>query len=390
MSQNFERSDALATHGDEGSGARASVDRRGFLGAVLIGAAVPFAPSWATPTSRPTTSLATGHHPMKTRKLGTLEVSELGSGCMNMSGNYNPPADVPQCIRTIRTAAENGVTFFDTAEVYGPYINEELVGHALEPIRDQVKIASKFGFAIDGTIALNSRPEHIRTVVEQSLKRLRTDRIDLYYQHRIDPAVPIEEVAGAVKDLIAQGKVLNFGLSEASAASIRRAHAEQPVSAVQSEYSLWTRNVELNGVLETCKELAIGFVPWAPVGEGFLTGKYDTTTHYVEADFRGGFPRFSKQFMALNMPIIEWLKSYAQTKGATPSQIALAWLLAKGPNIVPIPGTRKEAHLLENLGAAKLNLTDADVQAIDTSLSKFPVYGDRMGEAHMSQIDYTV
>jgi aryl-alcohol dehydrogenase-like predicted oxidoreductase len=327
---------------------------------------------------------------MKTRKLGMLEVSELGAGCMNMSGNYNPPADVPQSIRTIRAAAENGVTFFDTAEVYGPYINEELVGEALQPIRDQVKIATKFGFAIDGTIALNSRPEHIRTVVEQSLKRLRTDRIDLYYQHRIDPGVPVEEVAGAIKDLIAQGKVLHFGLSEASAKSIRRAHAVQPVTAVQSEYSLWTRNVELNGVLDTCNELGIGFVPWAPMGEGFLTGKYDTTTTYDETDFRSGFPRFSKQFMPLNMPIIEWLKSYARKKDATPSQIALAWLLAKGPNIAPIPGTRGEVHLLENLGARNVRLTAADVQEIETSLSKFPVYGDRMGEVHMSQIDYTI
>lgn len=327
---------------------------------------------------------------MKTRKLGALEVSELGAGCMNMSGNYNPPADVSQSIRTIRTAAENGVTFFDTAEVYGPYINEELVGEALQPIRDQVKIATKFGYAIDGTAALNSRPEHVRLVVEQSLKRLRTDHIDLYYQHRVDPLVPVEEVAEAVKRLIAEGKVLHFGLSEASAQTIRRAHAVQPVAAVQSEYSLWTRNVELNGVLDTCNELGIGLVPWAPVGEGFLTGKYDTGTTYVEADFRAGFPRFSKQFMPLNMPIIEWLKGYARKKDATPSQIALAWLLAKGPNIVPIPGTRRQDHLLENLGASKVRLSVADVQEIETSLSKFPVYGDRMGEAHMSQIDYTI
>lgn len=327
---------------------------------------------------------------MKTRQLGSLTVSELGAGCMNMSGNYNLPADVPQSIRTIRKAAEQGVTFFDTAEVYGPYINEELVGEALQPIRDSVTIATKFGFAIDGTIALNSRPEHIRTVVEQSLKRLRTDRIDLYYQHRIDPAVPVEEVAGAIKDLIAQGKVLHFGLSEASAASIRRAHGVQPVTAVQSEYSLWTRNVELNGVLATCRELGIGFVPWAPLGEGFLTGKYDTDTTYSDADFRGGFPRFSKQFMPLNMPIIAWLKGYAQKKGATPAQVALAWLLAKGEYIVPIPGTRHEPHLMENLGAQTIRLTAADVREIETSLSKFPVYGDRMGEAHMSQIDYSV
>ncbi len=367
------------------------IGRRDFLGkAALLGAVLPFAPTWAAAPGVSSPTPATGNRAMKTRKLGMLEVSELGAGCMNMSGTYNPPADVPQSIRTIRTAVEQGVTFFDTAEVYGPYINEELVGEALQPVRDQVKIATKFGFAIDGTIARNSRPEHIRKVVEESLRRLRTDRIDLYYQHRIDPAVPVEEVAGAVKDLIAQGKVLHFGLSEASANSIRRAHAVQPVAAVQSEYSLWTRNVELNGVLDTCMELGIGFVPWAPLGEGFLTGKYDTTTQYGEADFRAGFPRFSKQFMPLNLPIIEWLKGYARRKGATPSQIALAWLLAKGPNIVPIPGTRKEAHLLENLGARNVRLTEADVQEIETSLSKFPVYGDRMGEAHMSQIDYTV
>gem|GEM_PF-97302 len=224
---------------------------------------------------------------MKQRKLGNLVVSEIGSGCMNMSGNYNGPIPTEQGVKTIRTAFENGVTFFDTAEVYGPYINEELVGEALAPIRDQVKIATKFGFAIDGTIALNSRPDHIRNVVEQSLKRLRTDRIDLYYQHRVDPAVPIEEVAGAIKHLIAEGKVLNFGLSEASARTIRRAHAVQPVAAVQSEYSLWTRNIELNGVMATCDELGIGIVPWAPLGEGFLTGKHDPDTKYdAKTDFR--------------------------------------------------------------------------------------------------------
>jgi aryl-alcohol dehydrogenase-like predicted oxidoreductase len=365
-----------------------AIDRRRFLGgAALIGATLPLTQSWA---AAPGSLFGKGNHAMKTRKLGTLEVSEIGAGCMNMSGNYNLPADVPQSIRTIRAAAENGVTFFDTAEVYGPFINEQLVGEALEPIRDQVKIATKFGYAIDGTAALDSRPEHIRTVVERSLKRLRTDRIDLYYQHRVDPKVPIEDVAGAIKNLITEGKVLHFGLSEASARSIRRAHAVQPVSAVQSEYSLWTRNIELNGVLDTCIELGIGLVPWAPLGEGFLTGKYDTSTKYVEADFRGGFPRFSKAFMPLNMPIIEWLKAYAQKKGATPAQVALAWLLAKAPNIVPIPGTRMEAHLLENLGAQNLRLTAADVQEIETSLSRFPVYGERMGEAHMSQIDYTV
>jgi aryl-alcohol dehydrogenase-like predicted oxidoreductase len=328
---------------------------------------------------------------MKQRTLGTMKVSEIGAGCMTFAGNYNAPVPKEQAIKTIRTAFENGVTFFDTAEVYGPYISEEFVGEALAPFRDKVQIATKFGFAIDGTIALNSRPEHIRKVIEESLKRLRTDHIDLYYQHRVDPAVPIEEVAGALKDLIKQGKVLHFGLSEASAKTIRRAHAVQPVSAVQTEYSLWTRNVELNGVLATCEELGIGFVPWSPVGAGFLTGAIDTNTKFDEKnDFRAGFPRFSKEFLKLNMPIIEWLKVYAAKKGATPSQVSLAWLLAKGPNIVPIPGTRTEAHLLENLGAQRLQLTAADIQEIDTKLSKYPVFGDRMGKDHMSQIDYTV
>lgn len=328
---------------------------------------------------------------MKTRKLGNLEVSEIGAGCMNMSGNYNPPADVQTSIRTIRAAYEKGVRFFDTAEVYGPYINEELVGEALQPFRDEVKIATKFGFAIDGTAALDSRPERIRKVVEESLKRLRTDHIDLYYQHRVDPDVPIEEVAGVIKELIQQGKVLHFGLSEASVKTIRRAHAVQPVAAVQSEYSLWTRNVELNGVLDVCTELGIGFVPWSPVGAGFLTGKYDTNTKFdAKSDFRAGFPRYSQEFMPLNMPIVQWLDGYAAKKNATPSQIALAWLLAKRSNIVPIPGTRSEAHLSENLGAARITLTKEDVQEIETSLSAFPIYGDRMGKVHMSSIDYTV
>ena len=359
--------------------------------ATLAGAGLVVMPLLSAGAARPSGNFTKGNINMKTRKLGTLEVSEIGLGCMNMAGNYNPPADRKQSIATIRKAFESGVTFFDTAEVYGPYIDEELVGEALQPFRDKVKIATKFGFAIDGTIALDSRPEHIRKVVDESLKRLRTDYIDLYYQHRVDPNVPIEEVAGAIKELIKQGKVLHFGLSEASAKTIRRAHAIQPISALQSEYSLWTRNVQLNGVLHTCEELGIGFVPWSPIGAGFLTGKYDTNTKFDEkSDFRAGFPRFSKEFMLLNMPIIEWIKGYAQKKNATPSQISLAWLLAKSPNIVPIPGTRFEAHLLENLGAQHIHLTKEDVQEIETSLSKFPVYGDRMGEAHMSQIDYTV
>ncbi|WP_235811356.1 aldo/keto reductase [Pseudomonas syringae group genomosp. 3] len=379
----------LATSEDEGR--RDFMKRSALLGAALaVGPVLGLGSAHAQARDARKNTSTTGIA-MTKRTLGNLQVSAIGAGCMNMTGNYNVPVPKAQGINTIRTAVENGVTFFDTAEVYGPYINEELVGEALAPVRDQVHIATKFGFAIDGTIARDSRPEHIRRVVEESLKRLRTDRIDLYYQHRIDPNVPIEEVAGAVKDLIAQGKVLNFGLSEASVASIRRAHAVQPVAAVQTEFSLWTRNVELNGVLDTCNELGIGFVPWAPVGEGFLTGKIDTATVFDdEADFRAGFPRFSKEFLPLNMPIIEWLKGYAQKKGATPSQIALAWLLAKSPNIVPIPGTRSVDHLLENLGARNVQLKPADVQEIETSLSKFPVYGDRMGEAHMSQIDYTI
>jgi aryl-alcohol dehydrogenase-like predicted oxidoreductase len=359
----------------------------------LAGLGLMFVPAFLSASNNPIISnkTTTKTNDMKSRRLGTLEVSELGLGCMNMVGNYNPPANYQQSIKTIRTAFENGVRFFDTAEVYGPYTDETLVGEALQPFRDQVKIATKFGFAIDGTIGLDSRPERIKKVVEQSLKRLRTDYIDLYYQHRVDPNVPIEDVAGTIKELIQQGKVLHFGLSEASATTIKRAHAVQPVSAVQSEYSLWTRNVELNGVLKTCEELGIGFVPWSPVGAGFLTGKYDTKTKFdKDTDFRAGFPRFSKEFMPLNMPIIEWLKDYAVKKNATPAQIALAWLLAKSPNIVPIPGTRTEQHLLENLGASKVVLTPKDVHDIETCLSKFPVYGDRMGVAHMSSIDYTI
>lgn len=371
------------------------ITRRNFLtSSMIIGSGIAMAPLSdvfaSAKTKKINKSTTKGNHKMNTRKLGSLEVSEIGLGCMNMTGNYNPPADHTQSIATIRKAFESGVTFFDTAEVYGPYLDETLVGEALQPFRDKVKIATKFGFAIDGTIALDSRPVNIKKVVEESLKRLRTDHIDLYYQHRVDPNVPIEEVAGAIKELIQQGKVLHFGLSEASSKTIRSAHAVQPLSAVQSEYSLWTRNVELNGVLDTCEVLGIGFVPWSPVGAGFLTGKYDTTTKLDEkADFRAAFPRFSKEFMPLNMPIIDWLKGYAEKKNATPAQIALAWLLAKSPSIVPIPGTRYETHLLENLGAQNIQLSKADLQEIETSLSKFPVYGDRMGKEHMSQIDYS-
>jgi aryl-alcohol dehydrogenase-like predicted oxidoreductase len=367
--------------------------RRQFLRTTALLGAAAVGPLWGPASAQAQNPIrrSSESKTMKIRKLGNLEVSELGFGCMSLSGNYNAPVAKDHGIKTIRAAFENGVTLFDTAEVYGPYTNEELVGEALQPIRDQVKIATKFGFAIDGTVALDSRPERIKRVVEESLKRLRTDHIDLYYQHRVDPNVPIEDVAGTVKDLIKGGKVLGFGLSEPSVKTIRRAHAVQPLTAIQSEYSLWTRNVEINGVLDTCNELGIGFVPWSPVGAGFLTGKYDLATEFdAKTDFRAGFPRFSKEFMPLNMPIIEWLEEYAATEGATPSQIALAWLMAKSPNIVPIPGTRSEAHLIENLGAQSIKLSAADVQAIDTSLSKFPVYGDRMGKDHMLSIDYSI
>ena len=306
---------------------------------------------------------------------------------MSISANYGPPADRNQGIKVIRSANENGVTFFDTAEVYGPYTSEELVGEALAPFRENVRIATKFGFDIQ-TGGLNSRPEHIRKVVEESLKRLRTDRIDLYYQHRVDPKVPIEDVAGTVKDLIAQGKVLHFGLSEASAETIRRAHAVQPVTAVQTEYSLMERDVERNGVLATCEELGIGFVPWGPVGMGYLTGKIDPRTKLdPKADLRSGFDRFSPENIAANMPFVELLKRVAEKKNATPAQIALAWLLAQKPWIVPIPGTRNMDHMKENLGAVHVELTPADLREIENALSAIKVHGGRMNKEQMKIVD---
>src|SRR5579863_6077966 len=328
---------------------------------------------------------------MKKRKLGTLEVSEMGFGCMNASGNYGPAPDKNQGIGVIRTTHEKGVTLFDTAEFYGPYTNEELVGEALAPIRDRVVIATKFGFDNEkGGLVLNSRPEHIRKVVEKSLKRLRTDRIDLYYQHRVDPSVPIEDVAGAVKELIAAGKVLHFGLSEASAKTIRRAHAIQPVSAVQTEYSLMNRDVEQNGVLKTCGELGIGFVPWGPVGQGFLTVKIDAQTKFdPKLDMRSGFPRFSPENISANMPIVDLIRRFAEKKNATPAQISLAWLLAQKPFIVPIPGTRNIDHLNENLAAINVQLTPADLREIDTAFSEIKVHGGRMNEEQMKVVDQT-
>lgn len=322
-----------------------------------------------------------------TRKLGALEVSALGAGCMSISANYGPPADRSQAINVIRAAHDKGVTLFDTAEVYGPYTSEDLVREALVPMRDKVRIASKFGFNLEAG-GLNSRPEHIRKAVEGSLKRLRTDRIDLYYQHRVDPNVPIEDVAGAVKDLIAAGKILHFGLSEASADTIRRAHAVQRVTAIQTEYSVMERSVENNGVLAVCEELGIGFVPWGPVGIGYLTGKIDASTKFdPTTDLRSGFDRFSPENMAANSPFVELLKRVAKRKNASPAQIALAWLLAQKPWIVPIPGTRNIDHLTENLGAAHVDLSPADLREIETASAAAKLHGGRMNEEHMKIVE---
>src|SRR6201988_1362833 len=287
---------------------------------------------------------------MKKRKLGTLEVSALGFGCMNLASNYGPQAPKNDAIKVIREAHSKGVTFFDTAEVDGPYTSETIVGGALEPFRNEVKIATKFGFDLGDNFGLNSRPGHIKKAAEGCLKRLRTDRIDLYYQHRDDPTVPIEDVAGAVKELIAEGKVLHFGLSEASAKTIRRAHAIQRVSAVQTEYSLMNRDVEQNGVLETCEELGIGFVPWGPVGQGYLTVKIDARTKFdPKMDVRSEFPRFSPENIAANMPIVDFLRQFSEKKHTTAVQLSLAWLLAQKRFFFPIPGTRSVNPRTENL-----------------------------------------
>ncbi|MHC1696921.1 MAG: aldo/keto reductase [Geobacteraceae bacterium] len=323
---------------------------------------------------------------MHKRKLGNrgLEVSALGLGCMGMSFGYGPAGDKQEMITLIRTAVERGVNFFDTAEVYGPFINEELVGEALAPLRDQVVIATKFGFKPDPDeggkwVALDSRPEHIKQAVEGSLKRLRTDVIDLFYQHRVDPQVPIEEVAGAVKELIQAGKVKYFGLSEAGAQTIRRAHAVQPVTAVQSEYSLWWRRPELE-VLPTLEELGIGLVPFSPLGKGFLTGKINENTTFDKADFRNIVPRFSPEARKANQDLVELLDSIAKQKEETPARIALAWLLAQKPWIVPIPGTTKLHRLDENIGAASVELTADDLRDINTAAARITVQGARYPE----------
>jgi aryl-alcohol dehydrogenase-like predicted oxidoreductase len=326
---------------------------------------------------------------MKKRTLGKngLEVSALGFGCMNMSFGYGPAADKQQAISVIRAAVERGVTFFDTAEVYGPFTNEEVVGEALAPFRDQVVIATKYGFDLETFPGVNSRPEHIKKVVDASLKRLKTDVIDLLYQHRVDPDVPIEDVAGAVKDLIQTGKVKHFGLSEAGARTIRRAHAVHPVTAVQSEYSFWTRDPEAK-VLPVCEELGIGFVPWSPLGQGYLTGTVVASTHFDPvADLRAGFPRFTPEAMNANRPVVDLLTTVAKRKKVTPAQIALAWLLAQKPWIVPIPGTRKLERMHENLGALDIVLTADDLRELNTAFSKLTIQGERLPEVHMALID---
>jgi aryl-alcohol dehydrogenase-like predicted oxidoreductase len=328
---------------------------------------------------------------MKKRKLGksNLEVSAIGLGCMGMSVSYGETKDRQEMITLLRTAVDRGVTFFDTAEVYGPFTNEELVGEGLAPVRDQVVIATKFGFKLKpngepGWAGLDSRPEHIKEVAEASLKRLRTDVIDLFYQHRVDPEVPIEEVAGAVKDLIQQGKARHFGLSEAGIQTIRRAHAVQPVTALQNEYSLWWREPEAE-VLQTLQELGIGLVPYSPLGRGFLTGQMGANTKFANSDFRSGLPRFTPEALKANQAVVDLLQTIAKQKKATPAQIALAWLLAQKSWIVPIPGTTKLNRLEENIGAVEVQLTPEDLRAIDLAAAKITVHGERYPE-HLQRL----
>jgi aryl-alcohol dehydrogenase-like predicted oxidoreductase len=326
---------------------------------------------------------------MQARTLGrsNLSVSAIGFGCMGLNFSYGEPMDKADAIRLLRQAVEAGVTFFDTAEAYGPFTNEELVGEALAPVRDRVVIATKFGFR-DGRAAtgVDSRPARIREVAEASLKRLRTDHIDLFYQHRVDPDVPMEEVAGTVGELIAEGKVRHFGLSEAGAQSIRRAHAVQPVTALQSEYSLWWREPE-QSVLPVCEELSIGFVPFSPLGRGFLTGKIDADTTFAKGDFRSGIPRFSPEARQANQVLVELLTRIATGKGATPAQVALAWLLAQRPWIVPIPGTTKRHRLQENIGAAAITLDAGELRQIAESLAQIRVQGDRYPADLAARVD---
>ena len=319
---------------------------------------------------------------MQKRRLGKagLEVSAIGLGCMGMTFNYGPPGERAAMIGLIRSAFDQGVTFFDTAEIYGPFSNELLVGEALQPIRDKVLIATKFGFEVDPDTGvrkgLNSRPEHIRKVLEAQLKRLRTDRIDLLYQHRVDPDLPIEEVAGTVRDLVAEGKVRHFGLSEVGAATLRRAHGVHPIAAIQNEYSLWARDCDAE-VLPACESLGVGFVAWSPLGQGFLTGKVEVDQNFGTNDVRSWFPRFSEENRRANQPILDLLGRLAADRRATQAQIAIAWLLARKPWIVPIPGTRRPERLRENLAAAEIDLSPADLAGIDEAMSRMTVHGGR-------------
>lgn len=364
--------------------------RRKFLQqSVIAGAGLMLAPALMSASTKDSANNEINNDKkdkMAARNLGKLKVSALGAGCMSISANYGAPAKIEEGIKTLRKAYENGVTFFDTAEVYGPYTNEKLVGEALKPFRDKVVIATKFGFEIGAAnITLNSRPEHIKKAVEASLKRLQTDHIDLLYQHRVDPNVPVEDVAGAVKDLIQQGKVLHFGLSEANTATIRKAHSVQPVSAIQTEYSFMERSVEKNGVLDLCEELGIGFVPWGPLGMGYLTGKLNAQTPFDnKLDLRSAFERFTPENLAANMPIVNLLNRFASDKNATTSQIALAWLMAKKPFIVSITGTRNIPHLNENLGAYDVQLSASEFQELETEFTKLTVYGGRMNAMQMT------
>jgi aryl-alcohol dehydrogenase-like predicted oxidoreductase len=326
---------------------------------------------------------------MDKRTLGgnALEVSAIGLGCMGISQSFGPSPERPAMVDFLRQAVDHGVTFFDTAEVYGPYHNEEVVGEALEPLRDQVVIATKFGFSLDDSDRqLDSRPEHIREALEGSLRRLRTDHVDLLYQHRVDPDVPIEEVAGAVKDLIEEGKVGQFGLSEAGVETIRRAHGVQPVTALQSEYSLFWREPE-GAILDTLSELGIGFVPFSPLGRGFLTGTVDATTEFSEGDIRANLPRFTVEAREANLALVERVRAVAERNDASLGQIALAWLLAQGPSIVPIPGTRRLTRLDENLGAAEVTLTPEDLIELDEASTQVKIVGDRYPEAMQRMVN---
>lgn len=378
-----------------------NVDRRDFIMAGLALAATSMLPGFAV--GAPAAQFMTGNgrllaaRPIPTRKLGALEVSAIGLGCMSMNGGqYNPPKDKQEMIRLIHAAVDRGVDFFDTAEVYGPFINEELVGEALAPYRRRVVIATKFGFGIEypsgrRTGGVNSRPEHIRRVTEESLKRLKVEAIDLLYQHRVDPTVPIEDVAGTVRDLISEGKVKHFGLSEPGMQTLRRAHAVQPVAAVQNEYSLLWRGPEAE-LLSICEELGIGLVPWSPLGAGFLTGEIDASSRFDHpgyTDYRLTNPRFTPEALAANMPLVNLLREWAWRKEATPTQIALAWLLAQRPWIVPIPGTTNIRHLEENLGAIHVDFSPEELKQFNAALSKIEVHGDRLrkGLLEMSNVE---